>query len=215
MIRIREYAAISGHVYQPNTNNYMEEKFAFFKSENLKDRKTVDGWKIIQDVDPHTNSANNFFAALYIKFSNGEATDAVIAMRGTMPSNFNNIITDVLSWYSAAIGTNWHNHLPAYVADVAEFTHLAIDYLEQHFPTLHETDIRFTGHSLGGALAQIMALRCHYYPCVSFNSPSCRGMMNERVGQVLQTRSKSSCMYIYIPVFSLSCASHLIFLRKS
>ena len=184
MIRIHEYAIISSHVYQVDLKNYMGIKFAKLSAQDVKLKKIPDGWNFLPDIAPHLDPANHFYAALYLKFSQGTAIDAVIAFRGTMMSDWNNILADVWSWYSSAIGNNWHQHYPIYFAEAAAFSEIAIEYINRNFPKLNPAGIRFTGHSLGGALAQLIAARCSFHPAVAFNSPSCRGMMSSRISQV-------------------------------
>lgn len=184
MISIKEYAAISGHVYQPKSSHYMGTKFYSTNQATIKKVNTDDGWHIMTDVDPDIKPSGDFFAALYLKFSNGKATNAVIAMRGTVTSIVDNLITDVVSWYSSAMGTNWYDKTPHYFHEAAEFCEAVFEYLGRYFPNIHDGNIRFTGHSLGGALAQLMSFRCFFMPCVIFNSPSCRGLGGSSLGQV-------------------------------
>jgi hypothetical protein len=43
------------------------------------------GWLIDETVDPKMFPTNGFYAALYFKFKNGKAIDAVLGIRGTAP----------------------------------------------------------------------------------------------------------------------------------
>lgn len=185
MVSIKEYAYISGHVYNSHLKNYLGQPFGRFDAALLKKgEKIASGWNLLLHVDSHMHEANNLFAALYIKFKAGKATDAVVAIRGTDLSKTDNIITDILSWYSAAIGTNWHDEIPHYLADAIDFYENAVEYVSAHFPEIAAEDIRVTGHSLGGAIAQLLSFRCYFVPCVVFNSPSCRGMAGSEAGSL-------------------------------
>jgi hypothetical protein len=73
MLKIIDYANISHDVYGA--------KFEIPTFEGAYDKK----YKVyrIREVDPSMHPDNPCFAALYVKFHNRKATDAVIAIRGT------------------------------------------------------------------------------------------------------------------------------------
>ena len=171
MISIKSYALVSQDTYLE------KESFPKITKAALTLQKSINGiWGII-DINPEVVSGNNFYAALYLKFQNGKATDAVIAFRGTVTSKPDNVIEDIYSWYSSAMGTDWHDHLPGYYTNAVNFTFKVFEYLRAHFPHLfHPGKIRFTGHSLGAALAQLVSLMYYNAPCIIFNSPVCRNI---------------------------------------
>jgi hypothetical protein len=80
MINLLEYALLSGHIYNPNQIHYYGLKVNTHSSKNIP---VNDSWSILNDLDPTMHPDNPCFAALYVKFHNRRATDAVIAIRGT------------------------------------------------------------------------------------------------------------------------------------
>ncbi len=170
-MQILDYAKISRDIY--GKNSYYKPMLEILASQ-LPTRKVPNQIVKVGKLDRSIESQNGFFAALYIKFSSGRARAAAIAFRGTVPSDISNDLEDVYSWFSSAVGTNWFDHAPTYVAKAAVFARHARDYLKQHFPEILHTNIAYTGHSLGGAIAQIMALRGRPYKAIVFNSPGCK-----------------------------------------
>jgi hypothetical protein len=176
MLSIREYATISKEVYGAPF------LLPVFQLKNIELVKKLHGLYRVyeEDIDTHVSVANVFFGGFYLKFESGKATNAIIAFRGTVKTNLNNVIEDVYSWYSSAMGTDWHDHMPSYYAQAVNFTRKVFEYLRANFPHLcNPGKIRFTGHSLGAALAQLLSLTHYNAPCVIFNSPVCRNFMTQ------------------------------------
>lgn len=188
MININEYAQLSQDIYgQPF-------RIPSYKNIDFISKK-YNGWGRIENVDSSITPASNFFAGLYIKFRAGVAEDAVIAFRGTVFSNAQDLFEDVVSWYSSALGTGMHDRVPGYFKNAVNFESRARQYLRDHFPKLaHLSHLRYTGHSLGGALAQLLSVTNFPVPSVSFNSPSCRNICpkssEERWGLVNNINSR-------------------------
>jgi len=95
------------------------------------------------------------------RFMNKE--DLVIACRGTEPTEFNDIKAD-LNAIPVVAETVSRVH-KGFKAEVDELWPMVLEDLESK--TNDDKKIWFCGHSLGAAMATIMASRCHLYPEVS------------------------------------------------
>lgn len=167
MVNILEYAFLSAHVYGVTESKTIQSVAAPANHTMLPTQK----WVYMVDVDFNTKPANHFFAQLYLKFQNGKATDAVVAVRGTVFSDKTNLGVDVLSWYADALGEGSHDRAPLVFTNLLiNFVVKARNYIRKYFP--HISHLKFTGHSLGGAMAQLMPLRAGFLgEAVVFNSP--------------------------------------------
>ncbi len=197
MVTYLEAGVLSAHVYHSEKSSSHGTTFYHItqKTKHTVDGKT--GWAVISGVDPSItdtgpsplelaaadavnpllrnfmgNANTNFFAALYVKFQLGKPTDAVVAFRGT--ANVGNDFEDIITWFPDVVGNKHDGKLP-YKGKAVEFVRLARQYLDTHFFGLSQR-LLFTGHSLGGALAQCISL--DYFQCdaVVFNSPGCGNM---------------------------------------
>jgi hypothetical protein len=167
MITSLEYASLSNQTYHPNDkpstgmiiNPYIKK---------MTVAADYSGWYEITDLDDFMHPSNPFFAQLYVKYFNGTATDAVVAFRGTVLDCLDNDIVDYQSWCSDFIEFGKHDKTPAYYPQALFFYHDARHYAQEHFNLLH---INTTGHSLGGAIAQLISAHGLPATAVSFNSP--------------------------------------------
>jgi hypothetical protein len=104
-----------------------------------------------------------------------------------------NLKVDVLTWYADVIGINAHG-IPAilvYLLQAIGFYRLCRDYVARHFPNLKQ--VKITGHSLGGAVAQLMALQAGYgVPIVAINSPGCGHLPGVKKQQALWVQNINS-----------------------
>ena len=170
MINILELSCLSNHIYYPDT--YATPAFLLYPLPNNKKKLSppLQRWCCLRQLDPDMKPKNYSYSQLYIKFNGAKATNAVIAIRGSFW--LDDYIKDYQSWRHDIENKSYYNTIPEpYYAHTVAYTIIVHDYLNQHFPHLLNNLI-FTGHSLGGAIAQFQLLRTGFaYPAVAFNSP--------------------------------------------
>ncbi len=120
------------------------------------------GWSFPQEVNKAESFSSNFFARLYLRTDKqtNEVNAAVIAFRGTMPLEHP---TNDLSDFKMAV----LHQLPISYDSALVFFHKARLYVRENYPGIK---IKLTGHSLGGALAELIGAKT-YHTAVAFNSP--------------------------------------------
>jgi hypothetical protein len=173
---ILDSAYISSDMYydQPGTNT----KNAFSVGVLSKQAQNIpaDGWYRIDGIPFSTPPSLHYYAALYLKFEQGEALHAVIAFRGTVMKAAN-LFVDLTSWCSDVMGDGSHAVTPPlYYSFSLSFTQACMNYLKNSPFSYLASPGRYTyaGHSLGGALAQLMATASPYpAKAIAFNSPGC------------------------------------------
>ena len=169
MMTILEYAQLSAHIYDTTQGGYGTLTINHATSKHIPQEKS--SWYIMTDVDSHLIRTNHFYAQLYMKFNKGVATDAIVAIRGTVAKDITNIGVDFLSWCTDTLGEGSHDIKPFIFTNLAvSFVTKAHNYVRKYFPNI--SHLKFTGHSLGGALAQLMPLQAGFLgETVVFNSP--------------------------------------------
>ena len=174
MITIKECAEISHDSY--GSGLYIKKTVN--KNEPMTPSYT--GLARVTDVSSSMSLNNHFYAQLYIKFYDGVATDAIVAIRGTIFNDWTNDGEDVLSWISDTLGDGHHGMAPEPFTSMAQqFIWDAIHYNDEHFP--HLIGIYLTGHSLGGAIAQLCLLNGAFTPqVITFNAPGIGHLVSER-----------------------------------
>lgn len=170
MASVLEHATLSQHIYKPHQPLFGSQQFILKKHFAITPQ--LEGWKKLEDFDSNIQPNKHIYAGLYLNFNHGHALDAVVAIRGT--DNIFNDFVDMVSWYQNVMGTDRHSLLPAYTNDIMHFfiqceRLLKAAGLAHIYPTI-------TGHSLGGALAQLYNLRYLQTTAITFNSPGCAQM---------------------------------------
>ena len=170
MTAILECAQLSGHVYKPQHNHYHGLIIKKVSRVDLT-KSSLSGWYHITNVDPNMHAFHHYFAALYLKYHHGKPIDAVIAIRGTVVSLIDNDIQDVMGWWADALSKGEFDRLPWYVHPIWSFVHKCLAITRKF-----NLPLTLTGHSLGGAIAQVMSLTIQRFPVISFNAPGCGHM---------------------------------------
>ena len=183
MLTILEYAKLSAHVYQPEAKlmGYVgPDQTTINKKDIDRVRKNLvsERWFRVIDVDPRMQTHNAFYAQLYIKIDRQVPRYAVVAYRGS--DNVPNYIVDAVSWTSHVLGEGAHVIAPpVYTSEAKAYFDACCDYVKHYFPSIRISDISVTGHSLGGALAQLMVARYLLpHAAVTFNPPG--------IGEIMQ-----------------------------
>jgi len=152
---------------------------------------------------PYLNCSNlDFFE--YYNVSNAEAFiirsggTMIVSIAGTDPNDIQDIIADItnispvnmgitITHEAVLVGSAFYNHADRLYGNIS-------NAIQNHQSFL--TRLIFTGHSLGGAMAQIISIKLHSsgiiergFEVVTFNSP-CAG--NMYVGEYLEMATKST-----------------------
>jgi len=179
---------------------YMLAHFASKAYEDFKTGKTdaqyetrlalPDGWKLLTTAS-NNSKTNGYFGAAYW---HPEHQQVVIAHRGTDPTSLGDLWTD-------AVGVFLKQHVPK-IGSASTFAHKVVEVLrEVNQKNGVSFQLFFTGHSLGGWLAQITTFTTKYLKTeghiflksdnvpqsfhphtVVFESPGCKGMLSEMRG---------------------------------
>lgn len=183
MIFLNEYADISGRVYKKPATSYFGKSYSMV--EYSKIRHNTDGWYQIDDVPNQPTYSPGFYAALFIKFDHGRPTDAVVAIRGT--DSVKDGLVDGIAWFSDVVFASDEHVSPLYMSEAIRFFVSARQYLRRHFSD--SVPLSLTGHSLGGAIAQLLVVQYGQpYFCVTFNAPgvgAMRGVNQDMGGYIL------------------------------
>ena len=136
MIKVIECALISRDIYgQPFIIN------AFTNNSLIP--KNYSGFARMLDVDPYMHPARPFYCQLYLKFKNGLATDAVIAIRCTLLKSLDNKWEDFYTWYSDVIGEGKSDHPPSYLGKAMHYVSRVKTYLHHHFPSVTRSHLYY------------------------------------------------------------------------
>jgi len=146
-----------------------------------------DGWKLLTTAS-NSSKANGYFGAAYW---HPEHQQVVIAHRGTKLTNSGAVLTDV-------VGVMFKDHV-SQMGSASNFAHKVVEVLRE-VNTINGVCFQtfFTGHSLGGWLAQITTFTAKYVKIegntflingrfrksyhthtVVFDSPGCKDMLSQ------------------------------------
>ncbi len=186
MIKVHEYACLSGHTYNPNKSSYAG--LTIIPSLGWPSNP-LDGWHLINGLPGFIPSNLNYFAGLYVKYYRGQPVAATVAIRGTVATIVGNDGVDMVSWFADVFGQGHDDRVPSYMGPIWHFVQTCYRTLKKKYPSIRMT---VTGHSLGGALAQLVPLKYFSIPAVVFNSPGCGhipGIMGFNYGLVHNVNS--------------------------
>jgi hypothetical protein len=177
-----------------------------------------DGWKLLTTASSYGNN-NGYFGAAYW---HPEHQQVVIAHRGTKLTNVGAIFTDL-------IGVLFKHHVPQ-MESASTFAHKVVEVLRD---LDHEKgtnfQVFFTGHSLGGWLAQITTFTTEYLKTegdiflkskddqksyhphtVVFDSPGCKDMLSQMAVEFYVRHDRRSIDIEHLDITSYLSAPNLI-----
>jgi len=138
---------------------YIFAKFASKAYDDVENKNDMpSGWKLLTTA---SNDLNSYFGAAYL---NSEKHQIVIAHRGTDPSHWKDILTDIRGIILNKYVTQMNSAITFAHKISTAIKELELDYFQ----------LFFTGHSLGGWLAQITALTTKYPYLVNNTVQHCR-----------------------------------------
>ena len=184
-----------------------------------------DGWKLLTTAS-NTSETNGYFGAAYW---HPEHQQVVIAHRGLVLKNWGALLTDIK-------GVLRNRHVPQMESSIT-FAHKVVEGLQD---ISRENGVSFqlfyTGHSLGGWLAQITTFtteylkkekkvflksnddkECFHPHAVVFDSPGCKDMLSKMVdklevrldGRSIDLEQLDITSYLSAPNRVNTCNSHL------
>ena len=154
--------------------------------------QTLEKFKLVYAQDESNDKAKGFYAGAFEKVSAGEA-EIVIAIRGSLPLEEKN--EDPAEFVDDWIETNL-GELPLAFNEVDKFTRLDMAHkfyrdLKEEVVFLEFYKLSISGHSMGGALAQRLAVDLidegKEVICETFNAP---GMLHS-LSDEMQARAKT------------------------
>jgi len=184
-----------------------------------------DGWKLLTTAS-NSSKTNGYFGAAYW---HPEHQQVVIAHRGTNLTNLGTNLTDV-------IGLVFENHV-SQMSSASTFARKVVEVLrEVNLIKGVSFQLFFTGHSLGGWLAQVTTFTteypkreemfflrsindndCYHPHTVVFDSPGCKDMLSEMRdtfevrydGRSVDLEHLDITSYLSAPNLINTCKSHL------
>jgi len=178
-----------------------------------------DGWKLLTTAS-NGNKTNGYFGAAYW---HPERQQAVIAHRGTKLTNVGALWTDL-------VGVMFKHQVPQ-MCSASTFAHKVVEVLREVKSERQVIfQLSFTGHSLGGWLAQVttftteylkteenLFLRrynddndCYHPHTVVFDSPGCKSMLSEMKNEYFARLDGSSIALKHLDITSYLSAPNRI-----
>jgi hypothetical protein len=186
-----DYSYLALNVYHSNQHKQLLGKRPVLIS-SLEEINTIidsqqQGWFQLTDANNSQSIHHNFYAELYAKIYQKKIQHIMIAIRGTMINNLSNVYEDVSTWWKDILSSTATIYKkPSYWPLVNQFLswgHNLIQTLKHHRLLASQCDYHATGHSLGGALVNLLSgyadlLLSPQLYIISFNPPGIGNMEN-------------------------------------
>ncbi len=209
-LTLLDFGFLAANVYHSKNDQLGKKPIVISRLDKLEHVIASNMCAWIHYVDPSValNPKNGFYAEFLLKIYDGRIQHCMIAIRGTDDHKASNIWQDVKTWgWNALDDDDKNTKQPSYITQVKVFASRCrdlISMLDKNKLLASKVTMNITGHSLGGALANLVVAdnlktRPTYLTSfmkampnvISFNAPGIGNMQGITATKLYQSYVKS------------------------